>query len=253
MLTESQRDPKCFWDKKARVFPKFSPGEDTYEAQVLGKVMSCGVHFEGASVLDVGSGSGMYTLRIAKMAKCVTAVDISSEMLKILKNDAAGLGISNITYVNMDFLDFTPEKSYDIVWCSMSPAVGSEAGQEKLLSLPSATVVFTSAFEPMRSDILEGLFKYYNIQSTFLNGVGRMKNTLQEKLIPFKTIPLVGQWNVLFSFEDIKYSILGTLENFNVEVDHKHLDGYLKQFENENGQYLEKTNYKLEIIIWQNY
>ena len=63
--TQGNRD-KGFWDRKARTFPRFSEGEDNYEAGILRRVREHGVDFRDATVLDVGCGSGMYTIRLAR-------------------------------------------------------------------------------------------------------------------------------------------------------------------------------------------
>ena len=86
--TSQGTQKKEFWDRKARTFPRFAEGEDTYEAGILNKVRSHGVDFNGSTVLDVGCGSGMYTIRLAREAARVTALDISDEMLNILRKDA---------------------------------------------------------------------------------------------------------------------------------------------------------------------
>jgi peptidoglycan/xylan/chitin deacetylase (PgdA/CDA1 family)/SAM-dependent methyltransferase len=47
-------------------------------------------------VLEIGAGTGIFTLAIARRCREVTAVDISASMLEILKGKAAGEGLGNI-------------------------------------------------------------------------------------------------------------------------------------------------------------
>ena len=47
-------------------------------------------------VLEIGAGTGIFTLAIARRCREVTAVDISVGMLEILKGKAAGKGLGNI-------------------------------------------------------------------------------------------------------------------------------------------------------------
>ncbi len=47
-------------------------------------------------VLEIGAGTGIFTLAIARRCREVTAVDISASMLEILEGKAAGEGLGNI-------------------------------------------------------------------------------------------------------------------------------------------------------------
>ena len=91
-----------FWNCRAASFPRYEAGDDNYEARMLRLARENGVDFCGKTVLDVGSGSGMYTIRLAQEAASVTAVDISDEMLRILMQDAAAQGLDNIRPVVSD-------------------------------------------------------------------------------------------------------------------------------------------------------
>jgi ubiquinone/menaquinone biosynthesis C-methylase UbiE len=50
-------------------------------------------------VLDFGCGPGYYTIELAKKAKRVVAVDLSSEMLKKARNKAEKAGVKNIQFL----------------------------------------------------------------------------------------------------------------------------------------------------------
>ena len=50
-------------------------------------------------VVDFGCGPGYYTIELAKKAKRVVAVDLSSEMLKKAQNKAEKAGVKNIKFL----------------------------------------------------------------------------------------------------------------------------------------------------------
>jgi len=70
-------------------------------------------------VLEIGAGTGIFTLSIARRCREVTAVDISTSMLEILKGKAAGEGLGNIRTIagNAETIDL--EGSYTVA-CAFS-------------------------------------------------------------------------------------------------------------------------------------
>jgi 2-polyprenyl-3-methyl-5-hydroxy-6-metoxy-1,4-benzoquinol methylase len=58
------------------------------------------------SILDIGAGTGALSIELAKYCKEVTAVDISSQMLDILKKKAEEKNINNIRTVRAGFLTY---------------------------------------------------------------------------------------------------------------------------------------------------
>jgi peptidoglycan/xylan/chitin deacetylase (PgdA/CDA1 family)/SAM-dependent methyltransferase len=70
-------------------------------------------------VLEIGAGTGIFTLAIARRCLEVTAVDISASMLEILKGKAAVEGLGNIRTIagNAETMDF--EGSYTVA-CAFS-------------------------------------------------------------------------------------------------------------------------------------
>lgn len=59
---------------------------------------------KGMKVLDVGCGTGNFSIKLAKMGCEVIGIDISEEMLKVAKDKAKKEGL-NIKFYNMDVYD----------------------------------------------------------------------------------------------------------------------------------------------------
>jgi SAM-dependent methyltransferase len=76
------------------------------------------------NVIDVGCGPGRLTIPLAKIAKSVTAADVSTGMLDVVKRRAKEEGLNNITYVNKYWREVTTgkdiKKEYDVVLSSNS-------------------------------------------------------------------------------------------------------------------------------------
>lgn len=247
-----QKTQQDYWNARARTFPRFEEGEQTYEAGMLRRITEAGVEFSGKSVLDVGSGSGMYTLRLARMAQSVMALDVSDEMLRLLQGDAAAMGIDNIVTVHSSWDDFDANRCFDIVFASMTPAIDSDENREKLMRFASGWVVFMGFARRMPSNIMQGLYEHYNITPKAFNDAQDMRCWLETKGIAYSAIPVAGQWVTPKSRKDIVDLCLTTLRGYGIDPDPDFIAAHAKAFRDKDGQYAERTEYNIEIILWQN-
>ncbi|MGE4423679.1 MAG: class I SAM-dependent methyltransferase [Pseudodesulfovibrio sp.] len=252
METTPQTPPRSkeYWNNHARSFPRFEEGEDNYEAGVMRMIREHGVDFRGASVLDVGCGSGMYTIRIAREAARVTALDVSDVMLDILRKDAGALGLRNIDYVRSDWMDYDGDETFDIVFCSMTPAIISEESRFKLLRHAHGKTVFMGFAGLMKSDVMTGLYAHYGVTPRlFANGTD-MRNWLDEQSIPYAAYPVEGTWTVKSPLKKLADSCTTFLSQYGVTAERRHLLSYLAAFEEEPGVYVERTQYRIDLLIW---
>lgn len=72
-----------------------------------------------AQVLEFGAGTGLFTLEMARLCKKVTAVDVSGEMLEMLKIKAEKEGINNVICLAGDMKTLKLHEKYDLI-CSFS-------------------------------------------------------------------------------------------------------------------------------------
>src|SRR6266571_5807843 len=85
-----------FWDRRARGFHRST--KDTIANDPLYRKLRDTVTPE-TSVLDVGAGTGRFTLALAPQAKHITAVEPNAAMLNYLRQDASERGLTNISCV----------------------------------------------------------------------------------------------------------------------------------------------------------
>ncbi|MGZ8461059.1 MAG: class I SAM-dependent methyltransferase, partial [Candidatus Deferrimicrobiaceae bacterium] len=91
-------------------------------------------------VLEIGAGTGIFTLAIARRCREVTAVDISSTMLEILKGKAAGEGLGNLRTIAGNAETMEIEGSYTFA-CAFSSL-------EYLTDLPAFFLRLADHIEP---------------------------------------------------------------------------------------------------------
>ena len=250
-VDEKQQKQREFWNARSRTFPRFEEGDHTYEAKMLRHAMENGVDFTNKRILDVGCGSGMYTLRLARMADHVTAVDVSDEMLRLLREDAAAISITNITTVCSGWDDFSAHERFDVVFASMTPAIESDASREKLMQYAADKVVFMGFSDRMLSNVMQGLHEHYGIAPKIFNNAQDMRTWLDRNGVPYTAIPVTGQWVVAKSREDLVDVCLATLREYGAEPDQRFVEAHVEAFKDEQGQYVERTDYVVEMIIWQ--
>jgi len=65
------------------------------------------------TVLDVGCGSGRYSIDLAKKGMVVTGVDLAPEMLDIAKVNSQKAGFDNNTYIVGSYFDIKIDKRHD--------------------------------------------------------------------------------------------------------------------------------------------
>lgn len=92
-----------------------------------------------SAVLDVGCGTGNYSIVIAGQCKKVVGLDLSPKMIEIAEKKAAENSISNVDFRCLDWhgLDLKQEgyeRIFDLVFAHMTPAVQSADTFQKLIS-----------------------------------------------------------------------------------------------------------------------
>ena len=251
-MTDSRRkNTREYWNSRAASFPRFEAGDDNYEARMLRLARQNGVDFRNKSVLDVGCGSGMYTIRLAQEAAAVTAVDISDEMLRILMQDAANMGLANICPVLTDWEHFDSDERFQIVFASMVPALNDDAAREKLLHYALEQVVYMGFTERKPSDVLSGLYAHYGVTPPRLADAQDMRAWLQGRRIQHTALPVSGTWVVPHSREQLLGSCAATLRVRGAEPDMAQLAAHIENFRAPSGEYVERTDYSLEMLIWR--
>jgi len=137
------------WDKKSESYAKFSGELGSFGKRVFEILRGWGVSFAGKSVLDVGAGTGVYSLYLASLGAKVTAIDSSEGMLRELRRSAQEFGIPLQNVLNLSFAEFcerlsrdgfrdTAGKNFKIYPRSQSEISNSQAQEARALNLKDA-------------------------------------------------------------------------------------------------------------------
>jgi len=101
------------WDKKSESYAKFNGELGDFGKRVFEILRGWDVSFAGKSVLDVGAGTGVYSLYLASLGAKVTAIDSSEGMLRELRRSAEEFGIRLQNVLNLSFAEFCERLSRD--------------------------------------------------------------------------------------------------------------------------------------------
>lgn len=236
MSVNSDKNFKGLWDKKSTNYPRFNGILSPFLQRVFAQLKEFGINFNGKNIVDIGCGTGVYTLYISKLCEEITGVDSSNGMLDILKDDAKKYGITNLHTINKEWSDFIPQKHYDIALCTMSPALKSKDDFIKFYNMADVKIYLNFA-STRHSSLLEPFFKHYNIKAPNASNTLNLQKWLEDSGISFKkeslneTRIVVRDKNEAFEnvcwhldINNVKYDkaeILDIFESLNFNVDIK--------------------------------
>ncbi len=128
-----------YWDKASL---SYNRDEGEIKSRRLDKTISCfktsQLLFEGMRVLDIGCGTGMLSIELAKHGAQVVALDFSRGMLERFKADTPSKIKDNIQILHEDWFAVDIEKNkwenaFDLVIAFMSPGVSTPEAFFKMM------------------------------------------------------------------------------------------------------------------------
>ena len=135
------------WDNRAEDWGKeleknggFQKSLSDRVSRVSEYLRNHGLLTQDSRVIDIGCGPGRFVAEFARTSKHVTGMDISPEMLKLGAEYAKKEGLSNVSFVAGDFREFDIsdagwENQFDLVFTSITPAIGTLNSLEKLMKI----------------------------------------------------------------------------------------------------------------------
>lgn len=140
-MKRSGIDPATAFNSKAQKFNEQSFNEEgrRRSARIVNWLASRGVTFEGASVLDVGAASGVFTVPFAEHGAKVTAFESSPPQVELLKENTARFTENKVEIVSGEFEKIDIEEkgwneAFELVFVSMCPVVHDWDSVERILS-----------------------------------------------------------------------------------------------------------------------
>ncbi|KZL92682.1 class I SAM-dependent methyltransferase [Clostridium magnum] len=113
------------------------------------------------NVLDIGCGTGFYSIQFSGIADYVAGTDISKNMLEYAEKNAEAKNRGNITFVKkpwseLNLKEFQWKEKFDLVFASMTPAVDSYEDLMKMIAC-GTNLYFLSGFVERKDSLKDEL------------------------------------------------------------------------------------------------
>jgi SAM-dependent methyltransferase len=249
-----------FWNKRSENYSK-NIVKDTRRKrtdEILEFLKESGFNPEGSRVLDIGCGPGTLSLPLSKLGAEVTALDISSGMLKKLKDtvkkESLPVDVIECSWwtADIDILGF--RKDYDLVIASMTPAIRDVEDFDTMMAC-SKNLCYYSNFLRRGEDRA-----YREIRSSILGESS--VNNMNGMTFPFMYLYLSGyrpsvrinhsEWSEETDWKeaaDRAIEFIGRGRDFDDETKKKIMDYY--QNASPNGIYRSESDVYTGMIVWE--
>ncbi|ASM37627.1 MAG: class I SAM-dependent methyltransferase [Campylobacter sputorum] len=205
------------WDKKAKTYNRFDGKLSKFGKVLFDKLNEFKINFNDKNILDIGCGTGVYSLYLAGICKFVTCLDSSNEMLKCLKDDANKFNIKNIKIINLPFDEFYNDKKFDIAFLTMSPSLKNEKDFDKFISLGKEKIYLNWQI-PRYSSLIEPFLKDRKIPN-YATTANELEAYLKNKNISYKTHIFDEKREVKRDFNSAYENILWHLQINKIDID----------------------------------
>ncbi len=248
----SKQETIHLWDQKAKDYQRFSHNLDSFYLKILAKIAQRGIVWSDKSVLDIGCGTGVYTLHLAQEAAHITALDVSSKMLAILYEDALKEGFeAKITPLCCAWEDFCSNGLFDIVFSSMAPAFHSDSDFEKMNAYARAYCVFLGWGGKRESTLLDPIFKAHGKALNVPAGSQKLKTWLERVAVHYTSEYIEDTHVQTKSYDEAFSAIIWHLEMNAITPDMGLIRAFLEKQKDAKGDISFQTTIGVELISWK--
>ena len=238
------------WDKKAQNYNRYTADDTVLEAIICRKIEEAGIDLRGKRILDIGCGTGAYTLCFAQKAAHVDALDISPEMLRILNEDAHSIALDTITTHQTTWEDYPlPSTPYDIATATMFPALKKDPHFQKMHDA-AHTKIFLGWGGKRGTALIEALLAIHGGSYTPPNSATILKYWLDTHQLPYRLLEHTEKKIRVKPFNQAIDNYTWHLKVRGMEPDKAKITSVLTQHLNTDGDVVERALNYFHLIIW---
>lgn len=241
-------DKSEIWDKKAKNYNKFDGNLSQFQVQFFKILDDFGVSFSDKTLVDIGCGTGIYSLHLAKFCKFIVAVDSSKKMLEELNLKKDEFKITNLKTINSNFQNYKTDDKFDIAFLTMSPALQSEDDFKKFISLGDLRI-YLNWEEFKKSILLEPFYEFYGKKTSGKNKAVILQNFLELNKIPYKTEILDEKRVANRSLNEALENVMWHLEISQINVNKNEVKNALLKMQ-KDGFIKDEIKSKMRVLVF---
>ena len=174
---------RIFWNCRARNYSlPFDPTTLLKTRRILRLLSGMGAAFNGRDILDIGCGTGVYALTLARKAGKVLGLDSSPAMLKVFRAQARARKLKNARCRKAAWADIPAaeiRKDFDIALASMTMAIKGKADLLKMEAAARERCVYIGWAGVRKNSLLEAIYSRHGLKYRAPEGAGRVLKALK--------------------------------------------------------------------------
>jgi SAM-dependent methyltransferase len=247
---------RAFWERMALHYPlPFDAPTLAVTLKVLTLAKNHGMEIGRRTILDIGCGTGIYTLPLAREAAMVVGLDDSEAMLARMSEAAAAAGLQNVKPVQASWktLDPAPQgfkKAFEIAWVSMSPAVQTLEDFEKMEQCARAWCVYIGWGAKRKDDLMEEIFALHGLPFGPPPGVAAAHDILvRSGRAPSSPELFESSWEWTGSAEEALEEMVGFIEMHGGQPQLDKIEKVLSRCQR-NGEVRHTSEVEQGLMVW---
>lgn len=205
---------------------------------VIEWIESHGITFENYSLLDIGCGTGSFSIPLALKKASITALDISYDMLRIVHDKSVKHSVTSyVTLQHENWNTFLPTQTFDIVLASMTPAISSEHDIESMIHLTKSLGIFVGWKTYHNNTLLDLLLIAHHAPDHHSNQSVEVKeflHTLEKASISYNVHYFQTTWKRIYTYEEAKDYAFKQLLNRKIFPNKEKIDAILYDIMEDN-------------------
>jgi len=182
-------------------------------------------------------------------------VDISEDMVRVLKNTRDKYGFKNVTAETMDWKETCIEKTgwlkkFDIAWAAMTGAINTAEDVERMNMCAREWAVCIAWGRKRDNSVLQEVFTAHGAELKLPPGLGEIKSALDALAIAPRIDYIENSWSFEGSREEAAADLIWHLKMSRIEPDEKKVYAIVDQ-NNKNGIYGHSTVMEMAVIRWK--